>query len=112
MCAILSGVIVGVCIVSIGTTDGMIGVCVMSDGVVCAMCRVASRVPGMCVPSAACCDRLVSRVWYIAWCCMEHWRGFSKLQNDIYCIVLAPQVTIKIQRISQDLLSNIGMKYL
>ena len=61
MCAILSGVIAGVCMVSNETSDGMTGVCVMSDGVVCVMCRGASRVcvmsaammSGMCVPSAA-----------------------------------------------------------
>ena len=52
MCAILSGVIAGVCMVCNGTSDGMTGVCVMSDGVLCVMCRGASRV---CVMSAAMC---------------------------------------------------------
>ena len=61
MCAILSGVIAGVCMVSNGMSDGMTGVCVMSDGVVCVTCRGASRVcvmpaamvSGVSVPSAA-----------------------------------------------------------
>ena len=44
MCAILSGVIAGVCMVCNGTSDGMTGVCVMSDGVLCVMCSGASRV--------------------------------------------------------------------
>ena len=44
MCAILSGVIAGVCMVCNGMSDGMTGVCVMSDGVLCVMCRDASRV--------------------------------------------------------------------
>ena len=59
MCAILSGVIAGVCMVSNEMSDGMISVCVMSDGVVCVMCRGASRgcitsaamMSGVCVPS-------------------------------------------------------------
>ena len=61
MCAILSGVIAGVCMVSNGMYDGMAGMSVMSDGVVCVMCRGASRVcvmspammSGVCVPSSA-----------------------------------------------------------
>ena len=61
MCAILSGVIAGVCMVSNGMSDGMAGVSVMSDGVVCVMCRGGSRVcvmspavmSGVCVPSSA-----------------------------------------------------------
>ena len=48
MCAILSGVIASVCMVSNGTSDGITGVCVMSDGVVCVMCRGALRVCNVC----------------------------------------------------------------
>ena len=114
ICAMLSGLLASVCTVSNGMSNGIAGVCVMSDGAVCVMCRGASRVcvmsaamrSGVCVPSAVVTS--MCSIWY----CMGHWRGFSKLQNDIYSIVLAPQVTVKIQRISQDLLRNIGMKYL
>ena len=92
----------GVCVMS----DGMTGVCMMYDGVLCVMCICSSRVciisaammSGVCWPSAA-----VTGV-YLAECCMEHWRRFLKLLNDIYSIVHAHQVTVKIQRIYQDLL--------
>ena len=40
MCAILSGVIAGVCMVCNGTSDGMTGGCVMSDGVICVCVEV------------------------------------------------------------------------
>ena len=71
----------------------------MCDGVLCVMCRGGSRV---CVISAAMMSRvcvLSAAVRGVCVCCMEHWKGFSKFQTDIYGIILAPQV-------------NIGMKYL
>ena len=74
------------------------------------MCVMSAAMrSGVCAPSADVTS--VCSAWY----CMGHWWGFSKLQNDIYSIysiVLAPQVTVKIQSICQDFLRNIGMKYL
>ena len=63
----------------------------------------AAMMSGVCVPSACCCDRRVCSIW----CCMGHWRRFSKLQNDIYSIVLAPQVTVKIQALELSTCSYI-----
>ena len=71
----------------------------MSAAMMSGVCMPSAAVTGMCVASGA-----------FVWCCIGHWRGLSKLQNDIYSIILAPQVTVKIQRISQDLLRDIGMK--
>ena len=75
-----------------GTSDGMTGLCVMSDGVVCVMRRGASRVcvmsaammSGVCLPSAAMTGMFSSALSGVAW-----------NQNDIYSIVLAPQVAVK-----------------
>ena len=79
----------------------------MSDGVMCikSVCNVCCHnVWSVCVPSAAVTGVFSSALPRITWCCMEHWTRISKLQNDIYSIVLVPQVIVKIQRISQNLL--------
>ena len=48
------------------------------------MCVVsAAMMSGVHMCAICCCDRHVSSIWCIAWCCMGHWKGFSKLQNDL-----------------------------
>ena len=97
--------------VSNGASDDMTGACVMSDGVVyvrvCVMS--AAMMSGVCVPSAAVTGMCVVVHYLVLHGTLEE---ILKLQNDIYSIVLAPQVTVKSQRISQELLRSIGMKYL
>ena len=66
----------------------------------------AAMVSGVCVPSAAVTGVCVAVHYLVLHGTLE------EIQNDIYSIVLAPQVTVKIQRISQDLLRSIGIKYL
>ena len=103
MCAIIPGVIAGLCMVCNGTSDGMAFVCVMSDGVVCVMCRSSSTVcvmtaammSGACVPSAAVTGVCVA-VHYL----LLHGSLEEILETPENGIVLAPQVTVNIQHIS------------
>ena len=77
----------------------------MSDGLLCLMCRDASRVcvksaammSGVCVPPAAETGVCVAVHYLVLHGILEE---ILELQNDIYSFVLAPQVTVKIQRIS------------
>ena len=69
----------------------------MSAAMMSGVCVPSAAVTGVCVMSGA----LPGVAWDIG--------GDSRNSRMIYSIVLAP---VKIQRISQDLLRNIGMKYL